>query len=162
MLNNIRFEFASHENEIDNETSDDYYTPPLVFEALGLQFDLDVCAPFGGVPWLPAHRSFNIIDDGLFQPWNGKVWMNPPFSGSGPWVSKFIEHGNGVALVPLSKSKWFNDLWQLSDGVLILPPNLKFMNSINESKSIFMPVCLAAIGDVNVQALRNSGLGHVR
>jgi hypothetical protein len=29
-------------------TSDDYYTPPHIFERLGLTFDLDVCAPPGG------------------------------------------------------------------------------------------------------------------
>ena len=30
-------------------TSDDYYTPKWIFEALGEHFDLDVCAPPGGV-----------------------------------------------------------------------------------------------------------------
>ena len=27
---------------IDHGTSDDYYTPPYIFKALGLEFDLDV------------------------------------------------------------------------------------------------------------------------
>ena len=38
-------------------TSDDVYSPPHVFERLGLTFDLDVCAPKGGLPWIPAKRS---------------------------------------------------------------------------------------------------------
>ena len=36
---------------IDNGTSDDYYTPPFIFESLDVEFDMDVCAPANGVPW---------------------------------------------------------------------------------------------------------------
>ena len=31
-------------------TSDDYYTPAWVFERMDINFDIDVCAPPGGVP----------------------------------------------------------------------------------------------------------------
>lgn len=54
-------------------TKDDYYTPREVFERLGLTFDLDVCAPPGGVPWVPARRYYTTADDGLSQPWFGRV-----------------------------------------------------------------------------------------
>lgn len=50
-------------------TSDDYYTPAWVFERLGITFDLDVCAPPGGIPWIPAARYYTMEDDGLAQPW---------------------------------------------------------------------------------------------
>jgi len=35
-------------NEIDHGTSDDYYTPPFIFEGLGLRFEMDVCSPPNG------------------------------------------------------------------------------------------------------------------
>lgn len=54
-------------------TSDDYYTPAWVFERMGVEFDLDVCAPPGGIPWIPAKRYFTQEDDGLSQPWDGLV-----------------------------------------------------------------------------------------
>jgi hypothetical protein len=31
-------------------SSVEWYTPPEIFEALGLTFDLDPCAPPGGLP----------------------------------------------------------------------------------------------------------------
>ena len=97
-------------------TSDDYYTPAWVFERMGIEFDLDVCAPPGGIPWIPAKRYSTQADDGLLQPWEGRVWMNPPWSGTSPWARKFIEHRNGVCLVPHAKSKWHLELWQAADA----------------------------------------------
>ena len=43
-------------------TSDDYYTPAWVFERMGIEFDLDVAAPPGGIPWIPAKRFIGGID----------------------------------------------------------------------------------------------------
>lgn len=41
----------------------EWYTPPEIFDALGLRFDLDPAAPPGGVPWVPATR--HLSKDGL-------------------------------------------------------------------------------------------------
>jgi hypothetical protein len=149
-------------NLIDNGTSDDYYTPPFVFEALGLEFDMDVCAPAGGVPWLPAKQSLSIIEDGLVTPWQGRVWCNPPYSLPNPWIGKFIEHGNGVCLVQSSRAKWWIRLWNEADAFVALPSDIKFITGKGDSKGIFMPVVLVAMGQENVLALQNSGLGRVR
>ena len=46
-------------------TSDEHYTERWIFTALGLRFDLDVAAPPGGVPWIPAERVLTMADDGL-------------------------------------------------------------------------------------------------
>jgi len=43
--------------------SDEVYTPSLFFERLGISFDLDVCAPKGGLPWIPATDHYSIEDD---------------------------------------------------------------------------------------------------
>ena len=72
MLNNIRFELESSEDEIDHNTSDDWYTPPYIFEALALRYEFDVSGPPGGLPWIPANKTFSILDDGLFQNWGGE------------------------------------------------------------------------------------------
>lgn len=101
----------------DTYTSDDYYTPAWVFETMGIDFDLDVCAPPGGIPWIPAARYFTQEDDGLAQPWEGRVWMNPPFSRVAPWVRRFMAHGHGIALVPFNRSSWLNDLWNSCHGI---------------------------------------------
>lgn len=59
-------------------TSDDCYTPRWVFDAMGLDFDLDVAAPPGG-PWhVPAKRYFTAEDDGLAQGWGGGARLVQP------------------------------------------------------------------------------------
>ena len=72
-------------------TSDDCYTPRWVFDAMGLEFDLDVAAPVGG-PWhVPCKRWYTAEDDGLAQPWDGLVWCNPPYSRFRPWAERWAE-----------------------------------------------------------------------
>jgi len=107
-------------------TNDDWYTPKWIFDTLDIKFDLDVSAPPGGVPWIPATRHFSLADDGLLQPWEGRVWMNPPFSKTTPWVEKFVAHGKGIALLPLAKSRWFNALWRSNAHFTLLPSDLRF------------------------------------
>ena len=147
---------------IDNGTSDDYYTPPFIFEALNVQFDMDVAAPPNGVPWIPAKRSLTIIDDGLTTPWVGRVWCNPPYSNVTPWAKKLIAHNNGIALVQVSKSDWFHLIWSACSGALVLPKNIKFVRATGQKAEIFMPVILFALGESNREVLVNSGLGRVR
>ncbi len=78
-------------------TTDDYYTPPWIFDAAGLIFDMDVSAPVDpSRRTCPARRYLTPVEDGLTQPWDGLVWMNPPFSGTAAWVERFARHGSGV------------------------------------------------------------------
>ena len=142
-------------------TSDDYYTPPYIFEALGLTFDLDVSAPKNGISWLPAATHYSIEDDGLTSPWFGKVWMNPPYSKPTPWIDRFIDHKNGICLVPASKSRWFKNVWEAADSALLMPYNLKFVRG-NGFAQIQFQTMMFAMGEECDRALRQSGLGSVR
>jgi phage N-6-adenine-methyltransferase len=134
-------------------TRDDYYTPPHVFERLGLRFDLDVASPPGGVSWVPADRFLTMAEDGLSAPWSGRVWMNPPYSNATPWVRRFIEHGHGVALVPHAKSAWHPLLWESADGVAV--PSDGYFDFIGGS--IMLPVWFAAFGSECVEAIGRMG-----
>ena len=149
----------SHEQS--EKTSDDYLTPRWVFDTLGLEFDLDVAAP----PWdtyVPAARKFTKADDGLSQAWDGRVWMNPPFSNMTPWVDKFIAHHNGVALLPTSKADWLIRLWR-SEAAFAFPHSIfRMWASVpnGADPQIQYMVFFAAFGDDCVEALSN--LGRVR
>lgn len=142
--------------------SDDIYTPPAVFDALELQFDLDVCAPEGGLPWIPAKRHYSLKDDGLAQPWEGLIWCNPPYSKPSPWIDKFINHNNGIMLVQLSRSKAIKQLWNKADGIALQPTGFKFINPQLEPHAIFMVVMFFSMGEVATEALNKSGYGRVR
>ena len=138
-------------------TSDDYYTPAWVFERMGIEFDLDVCAPPGGIPWIPVKRYLTQEDDGLLTDWNGRVWMNPPWSQTTAWVRKFIAHGNGVCLVPHAKSKWHTELWSTAHGCA-MPTRDGYFDFVGGS--IFLSFWFAAFGEECVEAI--SRLGVVR
>lgn len=80
---------AEHESSIG--ATDEWYTPPAIFKALGMTFDLDPCSP-GRDHWVPAKQIYTKEDDGLKRPWHGTVFMNPPFGGRNghvPWLRGF-------------------------------------------------------------------------
>lgn len=138
-------------------TADDYYTPREIFDALGIRFDLDVAAPPGGVPWVPADRFYTMEDDGLSKPWEGRVWMNPPYSKATPWVRRFIDHGNGIALMCHAKSAWHPELWAKADAVAV---PFHFFNFVGGS--VMLPVWFAAFGETCVEALQRVGVVRYR
>jgi len=143
--------------EQTTRTSDDYWTPKWIFDALGLTFDLDVASPPEGPAHTPCHAYYTQKDDGLTAPWHGTVWMNPPFSKPNLWVQRFIDHANGICLVPFSKSYWFQNLWNTADALMLPPINMTFVQG-----SIFIPVVMAAYGNTATTALQNSKLGACR
>lgn len=104
--------------------SDEWYTPPYYFDAIGLTFDLDPCSP-GPDHWVPARLVYTRADDGLARPWAGLVFMNPPFGGRHghlPWLLKIFDHGNGIALVrAYTSADWFHDHVASSAETLLFP-----------------------------------------
>jgi hypothetical protein len=142
--------------------NDDYFTPRWIFEGLNLEFDLDVSSPEDGVPWINCKKFYSLQNDGLIQPWFGKVWMNPPFSKQRPWIEKFIEHGNGIALLPWSKSKSLNLIWDQAEAITMLPSNLKFEHKTDGNKGIFVSCGLFAFGQDCVEALKRLNVQRVR
>ena len=141
-------------------TSDDYYTPKWIFDKLAITFDLDVAAPTGGCHWIPATNHYDQQTNGLTSNWYGNVFMNPPFSKPQPWVNKFIQHANGITVLPMSKSKWFDEIWAHQNAIVVLPQNLKYIDPKGGNGSISMPSILVAYGQQNIAALHN--IGHVR
>ena len=140
-------------------TSDDYYTPPHIFETLNVRFDVDVCAPPGGIAWIPADHYLTQAENALITPWVGNVWLNPPFSNPTPFVAKFVEHGHGIALVPTSIGRWFYSLWQ-TDARIVALESVKFYNAstMQQMKQTIPLRCwLVAFGANNVKAIGKFG-----
>jgi hypothetical protein len=119
---------ALHEQSVG--ATDEWYTPPEVFEAMGVAFDLDVASPgHNVVPWIPAVERFTC--DSLSRAWSGFVWMNPPFgarNGVLPWLNKFFAHGDGVALIPdRTAAPWWQAQSPRADRLLFVAKKLKFL-----------------------------------
>lgn len=143
--------------------SDEWYTPPEIFNALGIEFDIDVASP-GKHHWVPAKKVYTKDDDGLSKNWQGLVFMNPPFGGRNgqvPWLEKFIKHGNGIAIVAArTSSKWFQDLIPKVDAMLFPRGKTKFIRPDGTvGKSPGSGIVIIAMGDFCVQKLKDSKLG---
>lgn len=146
-----------------NGASDEWYTPRYIFDALDVTFDLDVAAPEQRTH-VPAISK--AVSAGLSVPWKGFVWMNPPFGGRNgpvPWLDKFFEHGNGIALTPdRTSTDWWQDAAQKSDAICFVRGKIKFERpdgSVGKSPS--NGTTLFAAGDRAVAALVWSNLGIV-
>jgi len=138
-------------------SSDDWTTPQHVFDALQIYFDLDPACPVDGPRFTPCKSFFSSQHDGLQSDWHGTVFINPPFSKAQPWMQRFLEHGDGIALTLVSKSRWCDKLFSQADAMLLLPSTFRFVEG-----SIFLPCALWALGQSNADALTHSGLGCVR
>lgn len=152
---------AEHEPSIGQ--SDDWYTPPEIFEALGLLFDLDPCSP-GPNHWVPARKVYTVNDDGLSRPWSGLVFMNPPFGGRFghlPWLVRFFDHANGVAIVrSYTSSSWWHAYMPRAEAILFPRGKTKFIRPDGSvGKSPGHGVVLIGMGESARYALRQSGLG---
>jgi phage N-6-adenine-methyltransferase len=96
---------------------DDWPTPQWLADQLAAEF-----GPFGLDPCATASNAkapvfYTEADDGLSQPWKGRVWLNPPYGGQlGYWMAKAVdqvETGNAglvVALVPARPGvRWYDE-----------------------------------------------------
>lgn len=95
----------------------EWFTPPeiitAVVEVLG-SIDLDPCSPSLDGP-VPAFHRFTPTEDGLSQPWHGRIYMNPPYGrGILRWVKKAVEEykagrvQSGILLLPARPdTQWF-------------------------------------------------------
>lgn len=144
--------------------SDEWYTPPEIFKALGLTFDLDPCSAGEGRDYVPALARYTKADDGLSQPWRGLVWMNPPFGGRNgqvPWLRRFFEHGDGICLVAArTSSAWFHEFAPKADRWLFPKGKTKFIRPDGtQGPSPWSGVILMSCGVEASNALLWSRLG---
>lgn len=136
----------------------EYYTPKYIFDALGVEFDLDVAHPNQKTN-VPAKRF--ITENSLSEQWEGFIWMNPPYlseKNKEQWLKKFFDHGNGLALMPdRSNAKWHQIAEERCDLYLHTKDKIKFLredgtiaDSPGNNSTIF------AIGHRAVSALLNA------
>lgn len=136
---------------------DEWLTPPEIITAIG-EFDLDSCSPIKR-PWDTAKNHYTIVDDGLGQTWDGKVWCNPPYGRQAvKWLEKCAEHGNCVALVfARTETKIFFDcVWDKATAILFIKGRLRFHHvDGGRGDSVGAPSVLIAYGNEMAERLRN-------
>lgn len=141
--------------------TDEWYTPPHVFDALCCKFDMDVASPGRDVtPWIPADH---FVTSGSLTNahWKGFVWMNAPFGGRNglvPWLGKFFRHGNGIALTPdRTSAPWWQEFAPQADLIMFVAPKLKFIGQDGQpGASPAQGTSLMAIGRDGCHALHQA------
>ena len=78
--------------------------------------DLDPASNSQEIPNVPAARHYTAQDNGLVQPWEGRVFLNPPFGpGVEQWFSKLYQErsaGRTTEAIVLWKSATETAAWK--------------------------------------------------
>ena len=137
--------------------STEHYTPRYILDAVIAcmgAIDLDPCSN-REIPNVPAAKHYTTADNGLVQPWEGRVFLNPPFGpGVEVWFSKLYQErsaGRTTEAIVLWKSATETSAWKtltaISCRVCFPSARIRFVGPRgNESGPTFSPV-LFYVGD---------------
>lgn len=130
---------ASKPHISQNSGNNEWYTPVAFVEAarsvLGA-IDLDPASSEQANTVVKAARFFTRDEDGLVQPWDGRVWMNPPYAQ--PLIAKFCEKladsvraGTVSAAVVLvnnaTETAWFTTLVTVASALCFPEGRIRFL-----------------------------------
>lgn len=143
-----------------------WLTPLSIIDPLG-RFDLDPCGA-------PGHDTADRVyllengDDGLRDPWEGRVWLNPPYGSEAvKWLRRLADHdGGGIALIfaRTDTAAFHEVVWGRASAILFMRGRLTFMrpDGTAPKANAGAPSCLVAYGDNEVSVLSASGIpGHL-
>ncbi len=131
--------------------SNEWYTPADYVDAArdlmgGIDLDPASCEQANRI--VRAARFFTAADDGLKQPWRGRVWLNPPYgrsdesneSNQGLWSARLgaeVDSGNvseAVLLVnAVTDRAWFKPLWRR--GICFVDKRIRFYSPDDARKA---------------------------
>ena len=153
-------------NSIDSQrkvhpSKDKWVVPLELINRLG-EFDLDVYAPYNR-PWNTALKHYTIIDDGLINDWDGRVFCNPPDGAvTYLWLDRCAQYGNCTALVyAKTDTAYFqNIIMKYASAILYIKGRVKFYYTDgSKADSAPLPSMLVAFDAKNGEILEGSGIG---
>lgn len=139
----------------------EWLTPPELLAKLG-EFDLDPCSPINR-PWPTAANHYTIKDDGLRQPWFGRVFCNPPYDTAliAQFIERCAEHRNVIALTfARTETRLFQEKKKKkAHSILFIKGRLSFHHVSGErGGTAGAPSCLISFDIKNSEVLKNCGI----
>lgn len=151
-------------------TSDNWLTPPAgILNPLG-GFEANDLDPAAAVdqPWPTALHHYTIRDNGLMLPWEGQVFLNPPYSNIRPWLARLAAHGRGLALVfaKTDTAAFAQYVWPRANALLFIAGRLSFfrpdgtqdLRKDGRPVEARLPSVLCAYGEQAADRLAGSGI----
>ena len=123
-----------------NSGNNEWYTPAEYIEAARAvmgEIDLDPASSEIANQTVKAKIYFTAEDDGLRYSWDGRVWMNPPYSGDliGKFTEKLTEHftsgdiTDAIVLVNnATETAWFQTMLDCASAICFLRRRVKFID----------------------------------
>jgi hypothetical protein len=157
-----------------NAGNNEWYTPPeyiaAAIEVMG-GIDLDPATTPKANEVVGATRIYTADDDGLFYPWQGRVWMNPPYASElvGKFASKLAQHAqtgdvtDAIVLVNnATETGWFYTLTSVASAVVFPKGRVRFWEPNGAISAPLQGQAVVYIGprpDLFLNAYRQFGWG---
>jgi len=137
----------------------EWYTPGEFIEAardvMG-GIDLDPASCELAQATVQADRFFSKEQDGLAQPWHGRVWLNPPFEAAviAPFVAKLLADYQAGAVQQAviltdaaTDTRWFHDLANTARIVCFTKGRIAFTSPLIDSQAGMRGQAFTYLGD---------------
>jgi hypothetical protein len=101
------------------------------------EIDIDPCSNSLSSPNVPAKIVYTEKEDGLTKPWNGRIYMNPPYGGEiRKWAKKWYHEYKegrmdmGIALVAArTDTRWWKYFNDTASAACFVSGRIKFISS---------------------------------
>ena len=130
-----------------SQSRHEWYTPAEYLEAARYvmgDIDLDPASCAIAQETVKAARFYSKEQDGLAQPWAGRVWMNPPFESEliRPFVAKLLSEYRAGAVEQAiiltdnaTDTSWFHDLSVEALGFCFTKGRIKLRSPLTDSQA---------------------------
>lgn len=158
-----------------NSGNNEWYTPAKYIEAarkvMG-EIDIDPATSPYAQGTVQAKEFYTKEINGLDKPWNGRVWLNPPYSGDliWPFIEKLmneLEEGRATEAIVLTNNAtdtaWFHKAEELAAAICFTRGRVQFVMESGESGSPLQGQAFFYFGE-NISAFRSwfSEFGFIR